>query len=185
MGAVPDEEFEANLRFIAPKGTEEQGTVQFKIEADVFLPNDLIVRAGYSANASLVLQQKDSVAAIREALLQFDSKTQEPYVEVQTVEQTFERRELTLGVSCFSTFFERLQSSVKLQLTGLDDLGLVNKVTQVISNTNNVNISRMSFDSNDGTFEGHVLLKVKNNALLKKMVKQLQNINGVHKVVRE
>ena len=47
----------------------------------------------------MVLQQKDSVAAIREALLQFDSKTQEPYVEVQTVEQTFERRELTLGVS--------------------------------------------------------------------------------------
>ena len=75
--------------------------------------------------------------------------------------------------------------SVKLQLTGLDDLGLVNKVTQVISNTNNVNISRMSFDSNDGTFEGHVLLKVKNSALLKKMIKQLQNINGVHKVVRE
>ncbi len=75
--------------------------------------------------------------------------------------------------------------SVKLKLTGLDDLGLVNKVTQVISNTNNVNISRMSFDSNDGTFEGHVLLKVKNSALLKKMIKQLQNINGVHKVIRE
>jgi len=75
--------------------------------------------------------------------------------------------------------------SVKLKLTGLDDLGLVNKVTQVISNTNNVNISRMSFDSNDGTFEGHVLLKVKNSALLKKMIKQLENINGVHKVVRE
>ena len=75
--------------------------------------------------------------------------------------------------------------SVKLQLTGLYDLGLVNKVTQVISNTNNVNISRMSFDSNDGTFEGHVLLKVKNSALLKKMIKQLENINGVHKVVRE
>jgi HlyD family secretion protein len=87
------------LRFIAPKGSEEQGTVQFKIEADVFLPADFTVRAGYSANASLVLQQKDSVPAIREALLQFDSKTQEPFVEVQTAEQTFERRELTLGIS--------------------------------------------------------------------------------------
>lgn len=75
--------------------------------------------------------------------------------------------------------------TAKLQLTGLDDLGLVNKVTQVISNTNNVNISQMSFDSNDGTFEGNILLKVKNTALLKKMIKQLQNINGVHKVVRE
>ena len=75
--------------------------------------------------------------------------------------------------------------SAKLQLTGLDDLGLVNKVTQVISNTNNVNISRMSFDSNDGTFEGNILLKVKNTALLKKMIKQLQDINGVDKVIRE
>jgi GTP pyrophosphokinase len=64
-------------------------------------------------------------------------------------------------------------------------LGLVNKVTQVISNTNNVNISSMSFDSNDGTFEGNILLKVKNTALLKKMIKQLQNINGVDKVIRE
>jgi GTP pyrophosphokinase len=75
--------------------------------------------------------------------------------------------------------------TAKLQLTGLDDLGLVNKVTQVISNTNNVNISSMSFDSNDGTFEGNILLKVKNTALLKKMIKQLQNINGVDKVIRE
>ena len=75
--------------------------------------------------------------------------------------------------------------TAKLKLTGLDDLGLVNKVTQVISNTNNVNISRMSFDSNDGTFEGKILLKIKNTSLLKKMIKQLQNINGVDKVIRE
>jgi GTP pyrophosphokinase len=75
--------------------------------------------------------------------------------------------------------------TAKLMLAGLDDLGLVNKVTQVISNTNNVNIIQMSFDSNDGTFEGNILLKVKNTALLKKMIKQLQNINGVDKVIRE
>ena len=99
LGAVPDQSFDASLRFIAPKGSEEQGTVQFKIEADVFLPADFTVRAGYSANASLVLQQKDSVPAIREALLQFDNKTQEPYVEVQTAEQIFKRRDLTLGIS--------------------------------------------------------------------------------------
>ena len=75
--------------------------------------------------------------------------------------------------------------TAKLQLTGIDDLGLVNRVTQVISNTNNVNIIQMSFDSNDGTFEGNILLKVKNTSLLKKMIKQLQNINGVDKVIRE
>ena len=75
--------------------------------------------------------------------------------------------------------------TAKLQLAGLDDLGLVNKVTQVISNTNNVNIIQMSFDSNDCTFEGNILLKIKNTALLRKMIKQLQNINGVDKVIRE
>ena len=75
--------------------------------------------------------------------------------------------------------------TAKLMLAGIDDLGLVNKVTQVISNTNNVNIIQMSFDSDDGTFEGIILLKVKNSALLKKMIKQLQNINGVDKVIRE
>lgn len=99
LGAFPENKFDASLQFIAPKGSEEQGTVQFKIEADVFLPEDFTVRAGYSANASLVLQKKDSVQAIREALLQFDSKTQEPYVEIETTEQQFERRELTLGIS--------------------------------------------------------------------------------------
>jgi len=99
LGAFPENKFDASLQFIAQKGSEEQGTVQFKIEADVFLPEDFTVRAGYSANASLVLQKKDSVQAIREALLQFDSKTQEPYVEIETTEQQFERRELTLGIS--------------------------------------------------------------------------------------
>lgn len=73
----------------------------------------------------------------------------------------------------------------KLLLTGLDDLGLVNQVTKVISTTNNINIKSVSFDSNDGVFEGRVMLKVKNAALLKKMIKQLEKINGVDKVIRE
>ncbi|MCH1385635.1 MAG: RelA/SpoT family protein, partial [Flavobacteriaceae bacterium] len=73
----------------------------------------------------------------------------------------------------------------KLLLTGLDDLGLVNQVTKVISTTNNINIKSVSFDSNDGVFEGRVMLKVKNTALLKKMIKQLEKINGVDKVIRE
>jgi GTP pyrophosphokinase len=58
-------------------------------------------------------------------------------------------------------------------------------VTKVISTTNNINIKSVSFDSNDGVFEGRVMLKVKNTALLKKMIKQLEKINGVDKVIRE
>ena len=55
--------------------------------------------AGYSANASIVLGRKDNVLALREALIQFDRKTQDPYVEVMTGDQKFKRREVKLGIS--------------------------------------------------------------------------------------
>ena len=84
LGAVEDKKFPAKMTFIAPKGTEESGTVQFTIKADVTLDKDYFLRAGYSANAEIILEQKDSVLAIREALLQFDKETDKPYVEVKT-----------------------------------------------------------------------------------------------------
>ncbi|MCH1432591.1 MAG: efflux RND transporter periplasmic adaptor subunit [Flavobacteriaceae bacterium] len=99
LGAVEDQALEAQLKFIAPKGNEEQGAVQFIIEADLFLNDSIFVRAGYSANASLVLERKDSIMAIPEALLQFDRETEEPYVEVQTEDQKFERRDVEIGIS--------------------------------------------------------------------------------------
>ena len=99
LGAVEDKSLEAKLKFIAPKGNEEQGAVQFKIEADLFLNDSIFVRAGYSANASLVLERKDSVMAISESLLQFDSKTEEPYVEIEVGDQKFERKDIEIGIS--------------------------------------------------------------------------------------
>jgi HlyD family secretion protein len=99
LGAVEDQELEAILKFIAPKGTEEQGAVQFKIEADMMLNDSIVVRAGYSANASIVLERKEDVLALREALIQFDRKTQEPYVQIMTGDQKFERKDVKLGIS--------------------------------------------------------------------------------------
>ena len=87
LGALEDIEFDAQLKFIAPKGNEEQGTVQFKVEGDVFLDDKVVVRAGYSANASLVIEKKDSIMAIPEALLQFDKETNKPYVEIESNEK--------------------------------------------------------------------------------------------------
>ncbi|MGY8989632.1 MAG: efflux RND transporter periplasmic adaptor subunit, partial [Flavobacteriales bacterium] len=78
---------------------EEAGAVQFKIEGEVYLDNDYFIRAGYSANASIVTERKDSVIAISEALLQYDLKTKEPYVEVEIGDQKFEKKEITLGLS--------------------------------------------------------------------------------------
>ena len=99
LGAVQDKEFDAQLKFIAPKGNEEQGTVQFKIEGDVYLDNSVFIRAGYSANASLVLEKKDSVMCISEALLQFDKITNDPYVEIKNDKGKFERKKIDLGIS--------------------------------------------------------------------------------------
>ncbi|PIX06651.1 MAG: efflux transporter periplasmic adaptor subunit, partial [Flavobacteriales bacterium CG_4_8_14_3_um_filter_35_10] len=79
LGAIDKKEFKAKLNFIAPKGTEENGAVQFKIKADVKLDDNYFIRAGYSANASIILEQKDSVLSIKESLLKFDKKTEKPY----------------------------------------------------------------------------------------------------------
>ena len=99
MAALPDKEFDAKLKFVAPKGTEEGGAVQFKIEADVIIKDDIFIRAGYSANGSLIIEDKKNIMVIPEALLQFDRKTQEPYVEIQTSNQNFERKDVQIGLS--------------------------------------------------------------------------------------
>lgn len=102
LGAVEGQELKAKLRFIAPKGVEETGAVQFKIEGDVEVDSTIFIRAGYSANASMVLEKKDDVLVIPEALLQFDKKTDKPYVEVSVgsiEEQKFERRDIEIGIS--------------------------------------------------------------------------------------
>ena len=99
MAAIPDKEFDAKLKFVAPKGTEEGGAVQFKIEAELTLDDDTFVRAGYSANGALVVNSKADIMVIPEAVLQFDRKTQQPYVEIEISDQNFERRELETGLS--------------------------------------------------------------------------------------
>ena len=102
LGAVENVELDAKLKFIAPKGIEETGAVQFKIEGDVEEKDDIFIRAGYSANASIVLEKKDSILVIPEAVLQFDKETDKPYVEVavgSAEEQKFERRDIETGIS--------------------------------------------------------------------------------------
>lgn len=99
LGAIEGKKYPAKLNFIAPKGTEVQGAVQFKIKGEVTLDDEYFVRAGYSANADIVLEQKDSVLSIKEGLLQFDKKTDKPYVDVKAGDQEFEKRDVELGIS--------------------------------------------------------------------------------------
>ena len=99
LGAIENKKFPAVLNFIAPKGTEEAGAVQFKIKADVSLDDEYFIRAGYSANAEIVLERKDSVLSIKESLLQFDRKTEKPFVEIKNVEGKFDKKDVKLGTS--------------------------------------------------------------------------------------
>ncbi len=97
IGAINDVKFNATLEHISPKGVEENGAIQFEIKAAVNLIDTVFVRAGYSANADIVLDKRDSVLAISEALLQFENDT--AFVEVESEPQTFEKRMVETGLS--------------------------------------------------------------------------------------
>jgi HlyD family secretion protein len=98
IGALERESFEGELEYIAPKGKEIEGAIQFEIKARVTGKPDVFIRAGYSANADIVLEEVAGVLAIREALVQFGpgGKT---FVEVETQPKQFERRDVVLGLS--------------------------------------------------------------------------------------
>ncbi len=99
VGAIEDQIFPAVLDYIAPKGEEENGAIQFEIKGTLTKQDTTFIRAGLSANASIILARADSVLALKEALVQFDTETKKPFVEVATGEQQFERKEVELGIS--------------------------------------------------------------------------------------
>jgi len=100
IGAIDKEEFEAKLKHIAPKGVEENGAIQFEIKADVQLKEGQFIRAGYSANANIVLERKDSVMVIPEGLLKFENDSSFVEINVGTDEvPNFEKRMVQTGLS--------------------------------------------------------------------------------------
>jgi HlyD family secretion protein len=97
IGAIENDTFLATLKYISPKGVLENGAVQFEIKADVKLKANQFIRAGYSANADIVLDQKNDVLAIRESNLLFEGDS--AYVEVETGPQKFEKKLIKTGLS--------------------------------------------------------------------------------------
>lgn len=97
IGAIEEHEFKAILEYISPKGVEEEGAIKFEIEAAVETDTNFFIRAGYSANANVVLERSDSVLSIDEGLVTFEEgKT---FVEVETEPQKFEKTEIETGIS--------------------------------------------------------------------------------------
>ena len=100
VGAIENVTFNATLEHISPKGFEENGTILFPIKADIKLIDTIFIRAGYSANANIVLDKRDSVLAVSESLLQFAGDDEDSvFVEIETGPQEFEQRFIEVGLS--------------------------------------------------------------------------------------
>ena len=97
IGAIEGSQIPATLEHIAPKGVAEGGAIQFEIKAAVLLEDGQFLRAGYSATADVVLDERKEVLALSERLIQYDGR--QPYVEVQLEENVYERRDVEVGLS--------------------------------------------------------------------------------------
>ncbi len=97
IGAIDKSSFKAKLEYIAPKGVTENGAIQFLIRASISKDNSAFLRAGYSANADIILAKKDKVMALPEGVIQFEKE--KTYVEVEKGNQHFEKRYIKTGQS--------------------------------------------------------------------------------------
>ena len=97
VGAIETDKFEATLEFISPKGEDEEGTVKFEVRAAVRPTKEIFLRAGYSANADIILDRRKQVVSIKERDVLFEEDT--TYVEIKNGSQEFEKRPVKLGLS--------------------------------------------------------------------------------------
>lgn len=123
VGAIENKKFDATLNYIAPKGVEENGAIQFEIKGTLNKADTTFIRAGLSANASIILARADSVLAIKEALVQYDPENQEPFVEIATGDQEFQKKNVELGVS------DGINVEVKSGISKTDKIKVWNAIT--------------------------------------------------------
>lgn len=79
---------------------------------------------------------------------------------------------------------ESFKNRIKIEIEGLDRMGMINDITAVISNNMNMDMKSMSIESNNGVFLGSINLEVRNRTQLDETFKQLKNINGVSRIKR-
>lgn len=99
VGAIPDLCLDAVLEYISPKATEENGANLFEVKAAISVPNNVTIRSGYSANAEIVLDEVKHAVTIPESSLEFSDNSVFVYVLVDSIEQTFTRKQVTTGIS--------------------------------------------------------------------------------------
>ena len=88
-----------------------------------------------------------------------------------------------INAKWIASAMDKFTSNIKI--TGIDNIGLVNQVTKIISNLMNVDIYKINFIANDGIFEGTVGIRVSNKTIVNKVIKKIEKIKGIEKVTRE
>lgn len=101
IGALQNKKFPGKLTMIAPKGKDENGTIKFPVEGDVYNPNNEYIRAGFSANGEVVLSSQKNALLLDESLVQYEKKDGKdvPFVEVKQKDGKFVKRNVKLGAS--------------------------------------------------------------------------------------
>jgi len=95
-----DRKFDAVLEYIAPKGTQESGAVFFEMKARAILPDDVFVRAGYSANAEIVLDEAKGAVTVPESCINYEDGEAFVYRCIkEDVPQQFEKQSVKVGLS--------------------------------------------------------------------------------------
>lgn len=99
IGALQDQKLSATLEYVSPKGKEENGAIMFEMKAAVKVPKDVFVRAGYSANAEIVLTKSDNIITIPESCIEFSGDTAFVYVLKTKEPQAFTKKQIKIGLS--------------------------------------------------------------------------------------
>ena len=100
IGAMESGSFGALLEYVSPKGVEKNGAIQFEIKAAVTIPEDAFIRAGYSANAEIVLKRAEDVLTIPESTVEFQGDSAfVQLVKQEQPEQVFEKHPVKVGLS--------------------------------------------------------------------------------------
>ena len=101
IGALQNKSFSGKVTLIAPKGTEESGTIKFPIKGDVFNPNNEYIRAGFSANGEIILSSQKNALLLDESLIQYEKANGKdvPFVEVKQANGSFKKAFVKLGAS--------------------------------------------------------------------------------------
>lgn len=99
IGALQDTKLTALLEYISPKGVEESGAIMFEMKAALTIPDTVFIRSGYSANADILFDKRDSVLTIPESCVEFSNDS--VFVQYLLAEepQTFEKKAVEIGIS--------------------------------------------------------------------------------------